>query len=117
MKPNMKKLIIALAAVLLLSGCGVGSYSVSSGKADNGEVSFTDTKVAPINVVVDKQTYNIKTVKLKAWTKDRNIRKTVQNTISLPSGKHDVTVYNEQGLKVYNKTLYISAGEHKVIDL
>ena len=36
----MKKILIALIGALMLSSCGVGSYSVSSGKADEGMISF-----------------------------------------------------------------------------
>ena len=114
---NMKKILIALIGIVLLSSCGVGSYTVTSGKADAGEISFTFSKITPITVSVDDQTYSINTVKVKAWTVDRNIRKTVKNTIRVNAGQHDITVYDESGTKIYQKKMFISASEHRIIDL
>ena len=112
----MKKMIIALIGALMLTSCGVGSYSISSGKADEGMISFVSEAKTPITVTIDNSSYDVYTVKAKAWHKDRDIKKTTQNTISLTPGQHNVSV-TMNGEEVYNKKVFISAQEHKVIDL
>ncbi len=112
----MKKIIIALVGALMLTGCGVGSYSVSSGKADEGMISFVSEAKTPITVTIDNNSYEVFTVKTKAWRKDRNIKKTAQNTIFLTPGQHDLIV-TANGKELCNKKVFISAQEHKVIEL
>lgn len=112
----MKKIIIALAGALMLTGCGVGSYSVSSGKADEGMISFVSEAKTPITVTIDNNSYEVFTVKTKAWRKDRNIKKSAQNTIVLTPGQHDLIV-TANGKELCNKMVFISAQEHKVIEL
>ena len=77
----MKKIIIILTGALMLLSCGVGSYSVSSGKADEGMISFVSGEKTPITVTIDNVSHDVFTVKTKAWHKDRDIKKTTQNTI------------------------------------
>jgi len=112
----MKRIIIILIAALALTSCGVGSYSVSSGKADEGMISFVSESKTPITVTIDDSAYNVYTVKAKAWRKDRNIKKTAQNTIFLAPGQHNVVV-SINGKEVCNKKVFISTEEHKVIEL
>lgn len=112
----MKKLIIALFGALMLCSCGVGSYSISSGKADEGMISFVSESKTPITVTVDDNSYDIYTVKTKAWRKDRDIRKTAQNTIFMTPGAHEITV-KADGNEIYAKKVFISAQEHKIIEL
>ena len=112
----MKKIIIAFISTLMLAGCGVGSYSFSSGKADEGMMSFVSESKTPIAVTIDNDTYSVYTVKTKAWHKDRNIKKTARNTISTNPGQHDVVV-TINGKEVLNKKVFISTQEHKVIEL
>ena len=112
----MKKIIIAILGALMLTGCGVGSYSVSSGKADEGMISFVSEAKTPVTVTIDNNSFDVYTVKTKAWRKDRNIKKTAQNTIFLAPGQHNVVV-SMNGKEVCNKKVFISAQEHKVIEL
>lgn len=112
----MKKMIIAILGALMLTGCGVGSYSVSSGKADEGMISFVSEAKTPVTVTIDNNSFDVFTVKTKAWRKDRNIKKTAQNTIFLAPGQHNVVV-SMNGKEVCNKKVFISAQEHKVIEL
>lgn len=112
----MKKIILVLMGALLLSACGVGSYSISSGKADESMLSFVSADKTPITVSVDSNSYDVFTVKTKAWQKDRNIKKTSQNTIIISPGQHDVVVMMN-GKEIYHKKVFVSAQEHKVIEL
>ena len=112
----MKKIIIAAISALLLTSCGVGSYSVSSGKADEAAISFTTAKATPITVTIDDATYDLSSVKDVAWKTDRKIKKTAKNTIYLTPGTHNVTVVIA-GNQVYSKKLFLSASEHKVVEL
>lgn len=112
----MKKIIITLIGSLILTGCGVGSYSVSSGKADEGMISFASGSSTPISVTIDDETYDVQTVKTKTWRRDRNIKQTAKNTIYLTPGQHNVVVIMN-GKEVYAKKIFVSTQEHKVIEL
>lgn len=112
----MRKIIITICGALLITGCGVGSYSVSSGKADEAAISFVDASKHAIEVTIDDNTYNLKTVKEKAWKADRKIKQTARNTIRIDPGQHKVTVKTE-GKEVYTKNIFVSASEHKVVEL
>jgi len=112
----MKKILFAAISLLILVGCGVGSYSVSSGKADESMLSFTSVKKLPIIVVVDDQIFNLTSVQTKAYKKDRKIKETDKNTIILKPGTHTVKVLSDEK-ELYSKTLFISTGEHKIIEL
>lgn len=112
----MKKLIIAAIALLSLASCGVGNYSVTSGKGDAAAISFTTPKTTPIVVTVDDNTYTLDSVKDKAWKTDRKIKPTAKNTIKTTPGAHDVKV-EMNGQVVFTKKVFLSADEHKVIEL
>lgn len=112
----MKKIILAISGALLLTGCGVGSYSLSSGKPDDAAISFTAATRQPVVVVIDGTEYNVETVKTKGYRTDRDVKKTALNTIKIQPGQHDVKVLVD-GNEVYNKKLLISTAEHRVVDL
>ena len=113
----MKKLIFAVISLLLLSGCGVGTYSLSSGKADVAKLSFVDKDSYVVDVKVDNANhYEISTVKQKAYKTNRNIKETSQNVVKLTPGKHLIEV-SVAGKSVYTQQIFISAGEHRVVEL
>ena len=112
----MKKLMIIAAFTMLLTGCGVGNYSVQSGAEDAAYISFTDNVKQDVTVTVDNQTYTVKTVKQKTYKSGRNIKQTALNTIKIVPGQHDVKVVIN-GTDVFSKKLYLSTGEHKIIEL
>lgn len=112
----MRKFILSILGAIFLSSCGVGSYSVSSGKADEAMVSFVSPQEAAISVAIDGENYNIVSVKADAWKKDRNIKKTAKNTIYIAPGQHEVMVQIE-GKEVCHKKIFVSAQEHKIIEL
>lgn len=114
----MRKFILTLLSAAALTACGVGTYSISSGKADEACLSFADAEGAAVTVRIDGTDYQVSAVKEKAWRKDRNrnIKATAGNTLYLSPGKHNVEVYRGTE-KVLSKTVFISAGEHKVIAL
>ncbi len=112
----MKKIILALVSAIIISSCGVGSYSVSSGKSDVATLSFTSTDKKPIVVLIDGKEYNIETVKEKAYKTDRNIKHTALNTIYVQPGSHVVSV-SVSGNEIYKKTVFLSATEHRIVEL
>ena len=112
----MKKFIFITALSVFLTGCGVGSYSLQSGIEDAAFISFTDDDKQEIVVNVDGKTYNVNTVKYKAYKKDRNIKHTAMNTIKLSPGQHKVSVLIN-GSEVYNHKVFLSASETKIIEL
>ncbi len=101
---------------MLLSSCSIGSYSLSTGKADECMLSFVAADNKPISVTVDNTGYELKPVKTKAWKKARDIKATALNTIILTPGPHDVKVVKSDGTEFVRK-VYISVQEHKVIEL
>ncbi|NLD21767.1 MAG: hypothetical protein GX664_04715 [Bacteroidales bacterium] len=112
----MKKVFFLSILTLLLSSCGVGVYSVSSGKADQSEISFVAADKCELDVTIDNNAYKVDAVKQKDWRKNRNIKKTDINTITIPVGQHDLIVV-QNGVVVYSKKIFVSAGEHKIIEL
>ncbi len=112
----MKKILLVLISAILLTSCGVGLYTVSSGKSDDAAISFVSSMKKPVVVTIDGTEYNVETVKTKAYKTDRNIKKTAQNTIKVQPGQHDVKVF-VFGNEVYNKKLFISATEHRIVEL
>ena len=112
----MKKSIIIAAFTMLLTGCGVGNYSVQSGVEDAAFLSFTDEEKQDITVTVDNQTYELQTVKQKAYKSGRNIKETAMNTIKIGPGQHEVKVTLD-GADIFDKKIFVSTGEHKIIEL
>lgn len=101
---------------MLLTGCGVGNYSIQSGVEDAAFISFTDDAKQDITVTVDDKTYVLQTVKQKAYKSGRNIKQTALNTIKIVPGQHEVKVILN-GSDVFSKKLFLSTGEHKIIEL
>ena len=99
-----------------MASCGVGSYTVTTGLADKSEISFVADKKLDIIVAIDGQQYNVQTVKLKDYRKDRSIKRTVENTIGVTPGTHEVKV-TLNGKEVYTHKVFVSTGESKVIEL
>lgn len=112
----MKKFILAAIAALLLVGCGVGTYSVASGRPDEAAISFVAGSKYDIAVTIDDATYNVQTVKTSDYKANKNIKQTAKNTIYMAPGKHELTV-KSKGQTVYAKTIFVSVGEHKVVEL
>ncbi len=112
----MTRYIVLLISAFMLASCGVGSYSVSSGRADEAFLVFVDSDRYGITVIVDSTEYTLETVKYKRYRKDRNIRKTTENTIRTTPRQHEITVLQGKD-KVYSKKLFISAAETKIIEL
>lgn len=114
----MKKILIALIAAISLVSCGVGSYSVSSGKEGKSAISFTSDTKKPVEILVsiDGKEYNVQTVTQKTYRVDRKIKETTLNTIYLENGKHTVQV-SMDGNKVYEKQIFLSAEEHRIVEL
>ena len=112
----MKKLMMIAAFTMLLTGCGVGTYSVQSGVEDAAFISFTDDMKQDITVIVDGQTYLLQSVKQKAYKSGRNIKQTALNTVKTRPGQHEVKVMID-GNEVFAKKLLLSSGEHKILEL
>ena len=113
-----KQFIIIVCAffALVLSGCGVGNYSISSGVDDKASICFVDDQSYDIQVTIDDQNFNTKTVKDKEYKSRRNLKKTVQYSLPLTVGTHTVSV-NNGGNTVYSKIIVVSTGETKIIRL
>jgi len=112
----MKKLILFLSAALLLTGCGVGTHSVVSGRPDEAGVIFFADKAQTIDVTIDKETYRVSTVRDSDFKRKRNIKKTAENMITVKPGQHDVSV-RLKGRTILTQKIFVSAGDTKVINL
>lgn len=114
---NMKKYFLLLfAAALLLTGCGVGSHTVVSGRADEAGVVFFADKAQPIEVTIDRNVYRVNTVKDSDFKSKRNIKRTAENMIVVTPGQHDVKV-RLRGTTILTQKIFVSAGDTKVINL
>ena len=102
--------------MILMTSCGVGTYSVQSGVEDAAFISFTDDTKQEIVVIVDNKTYNVETVKQKAYKSGRDIKQTALNSIKLTPGQHTISV-SLNGEKIYSHKVFISTGETKIIEL
>ncbi len=116
MKRALLFFAVIFAALAGLSSCGVGSYSVSSGKEDTAGLCFTDSGKYSIVVTVDGQDYRMQTVKAKAYKPGMKIKKTALNTVKIAPGQHDVTV-RKGNHELFSKRLFLSTGEDKIINL
>lgn len=115
----MKKILfvaVSLLFVLAFTGCGVGHYSVSSGREDAAALSFESSKEMPIVVSVDGQSFETSTVKKIAHKTRRDIKKTAKYLIQITPGTHDVKV-TKDGAEVFSKKIFVSTGETKIIEL
>lgn len=112
----MKKILIALFSVLVLSSCGVGSYSTSGGKADEAAISFTSLKATPLVVTIDNDVYHVSSVATSNFKKKKDLKATAANTIRILPGTHDVKVYIDD-YEVFSKKIFISTSEQRVIAL
>ena len=115
----MRKLFITLACLVsafLFSSCGVGNYTVVSGVDDHANVSFVANDSYDIQVTIDGQSYDTKTVKDKEYKSRRNLKKTVKYALPLETGRHTIKV-TRNGESVYSKEIIVSTGENKIIQL
>lgn len=113
----MKKILLITLLTMFMASCGLGSYTIVTGLEDEASISFVTDKRQNIVVTIDgEEQYNVETVKLKAYRKDRNIEKTYENTIVITPGTHEVKVTHD-GEVVYTHKVFVSTGESKVIEL
>ena len=112
----MENVILIAALTILLTGCGVGTYSIHSGVEDAAYISFADDVKQTITVTVDDATYDMQTVKHKAYKSGRDIKQTALNTIKVDPGQHNVTVSLDGNL-IYSHKVFLSTGETKIIEL
>ena len=112
----MKTLLLFLSAALLLTGCGVGSHTVVSGRADEAGVVFFADRELPVEVTIDNMTYRVNTVTDSSFKSKRNIKKTASNTITVKPGQHSVMV-RYRGQTILTQKIFVSAGDTKVINL
>lgn len=118
----MKKSIIftAVISLFLLSSCGVGTYSVSSGVDDKAAISVSATqKKMHVVLDVDGKNYNLEAVYHQDFKKMRDIKKTAANTVYVTPGQHQIKVYNINNTTnpIVTKTIILSVGDHRVIEL
>ena len=109
-------MIIFAAITMSLTSCGVGTYSVTSGNADEAAVCFIASEKFDITVNIDGNTYERQTINEKKYKNRRNIKKTVQQEITLTPGRHKVSVTKDDTV-IYNHEIFISNTEVKVIEL
>lgn len=115
----MKKFLFSMACLFvmaLFSGCGVGSYSVSSGIEDVAYICLEASEKYPVVVTIDGTSYDTYTVKQIAHKTRRDIKKTAKYSIKTTPGTHDVKV-TKNGREVYSKKVIISTTETKIIEL
>lgn len=116
----MKRIISVIAGLVLaiaFTGCGVGNYTTVSGKADEALLSFSSPVASyALDVEIDGQHYSVQCVRNSNFKTNRNIKATSRNTITLAPGTHTV-VATAAGKQVYSGKIFVSAQDHKVIEI
>jgi len=114
----MKRLIIALFVSLLFTSCGVGTYSVAGGKSDDALVSVSVSQkiTNPVLLEIDGAGYSTNAVFNSNFKKQRDIKKTARNAVTVASGKHEIKVLIN-GEVVFEKNVMLAPGEHRIIEL
>ena len=95
-----------------------GYFELKGVPAGDYKLSFTAPEFENLDIVVkvDDSKYDVSTVKQKAYKRDRDIKQTANNTIKLTPGTHQISVqFNDS--EIYNRKVFLSAGETKVIEL
>lgn len=115
------KYVFALMVAAIMSACGTGSYTISTGLADQAAVSVVAPAKTDVYLFVDGQQHAVRTVAQKAWKKNRNIKQTALNTVVMTPGRHLVEIYENiegtRGNMLYKYEIFVSAREHKIIEL
>ena len=112
----MKKILFVCLLCFTLFSCGVGTYSVSSGRMNEAAVVFTAKQNCAIKVTIDDVPFNVNAVKNKNWRVDRNIKKSARNEIRVKPGRHQVRV-EMNGQEIFCEPLFLSVNETKIIRL
>lgn len=132
----MKRLLIFLSALLMVTGCGISGYSsyddayYPSGsrhrhhhhsqstypRSSDGGVIFVSNRAKTVDVTIDNRTYRVKTVKYNSTPSRRNMEKTIGNTIPVRSGMHTIRV-RRNGQIVYDQRVYVYSNDVKAIYL
>lgn len=108
-------LLFITISLFLLSNCG-GTYSVSSGQADQAAVCFVAPKSFDIVVDIDGVSYKTRTIREDPYRASRSIKKTANRQISVTAGRHKVQV-KKNNQNIYSKEIFVSATEVKIIEL
>ena len=90
----MKKIIFALVSAIVISSCGVGSYSISSGKPDVAALSFTSTDKQPIVVHIDGKCPFYRAY--PRGVKRKNRQNSSENVMLLGSTRYDFVKYQRK---------------------
>lgn len=112
----MKRLWLLLLFPLLFTGCGLGVYSVSSGKSDCAKITFVDKTSYAISVKIDGVAYENRAIKVKPYQVGLKNKKIVKHAIEVSAGRHHIEVVSQEGT-IYSHYIFISSNEHKIIEL
>lgn len=113
----MKKIIWIFVAVLTLGLASCGSvYTVSGGNPDEAAVAFVADDDYDINVYIDNVKYERETIEQKGYRSNRNTKRIAKEKIVVSPGRHSVKVTKDDKV-VYEKEIFISASEVRVIEL
>ncbi|MBQ7281100.1 MAG: hypothetical protein IJR13_10365 [Bacteroidales bacterium] len=110
----MRKFFLLIVLAFTMASCG-GTYSVASGRDDAAQLSFAAAQSSSIVVFIDGTQYDMETVKQVAY-RQRKMKATAKNTITIATGQHNVKVVSN-GETLYEKQIFVSTGQHKVIEL
>lgn len=110
----MKNILCAFLVAFCCIACG-GTYSVATGVDDTAQLSFSAASSYDVTVQIDGETYQMSTVK-KSAIQGRKMNATAKNTITIGTGKHQIKV-SHKGQEIYSKEIFVSTGQHKIIEL
>lgn len=107
---------MTILSLLLFMGCGVGTYTVSSGQATIANLCVVDDASYEISVLIDDNVYQTKTVKNNVIKKRRDIKQVSTASLKINPGTHKVVILKD-GSEIYNGVIFVSVGENRLIEL
>ncbi len=116
MNRTFLRLLLLFFTSFVIASCGVGAYSVSSGKEDMSGICFTAKKRCGLTVEIDGHENSVRAIKVKAYKPGMKIKQTSKHTIRLSPGKHQIVV-KKGNVEIFRKLVYLSTDEYKVINL
>ena len=115
MKKAFRFLLLAVV-VLLAANCSSFRKAAPAKKAPEAAILCVANSAYKIEVTVDRNLYEIKTVKSKDLDRNRNLKHAADNMIYLTPGTHQVTI-RSRGKIVYDQRLHVRPDETKIINL
>lgn len=90
---------------------------MSAGKTEGARLSISSNVYSVVQVSLDgAEEVSLKTIRKSKYNVHAH-RKEVENSIAIPTGKHKIVVNTNEGQTLFEKWLFVSPAEYKILDL